>query len=134
MQSRMQSRIRPNLKCLTFEMPNSNYPQMAATPRTKNGAAEPHTAQSRMRRPGTTNGERQRQPLLERSLRKAYGCNRLQYYVSDLEEEEKTLLLYEGEGKLSRVRSKLIYRDFPRVRPCTGRDSTLVRKQIGLVL
>ena len=31
-------------------------------------------------------------------------------YVSDLEEREKTLLLYEGEGKLSRVRSRLIYR------------------------
>ena len=55
-------------------------------------------------------------------------------YVLDLEEGEKTLLLYEGEGKLSRVRSKLIYRDFPRVRPCTGRDSTLARKRIGLVL
>jgi len=32
------------------------------------------------------------------------------YYVLDLEEREKTLLLYEGEGKLSRVQSKLIYR------------------------
>ena len=31
-------------------------------------------------------------------------------YVSDLEKGEKTLLLYEGEGKLSRVRSRLIYR------------------------
>ncbi len=31
-------------------------------------------------------------------------------YVSDLEEGEKTLLLYEGEGKLSRIQSKLIYR------------------------
>src|SRR6266699_2377310 len=31
-------------------------------------------------------------------------------YVSDLEEGEKTLLLHEGEGKLSRVRSRLIYR------------------------
>ncbi len=41
-------------------------------------------------------------------------------YVSDLEEEEKTLLLYEGEGKLSKVWSRLIYRDFPRVRLCTG--------------
>ncbi len=55
-------------------------------------------------------------------------------YVSDLEEGEKTLLLHEGEGKLSRVRSRLIYRDFPGVRPCTGRDSTLARKRIGLVL
>ncbi len=31
-------------------------------------------------------------------------------YVSDFEEGEKTLLLHEGEGKLSRVRSRLIYR------------------------
>src|SRR6266699_189872 len=31
-------------------------------------------------------------------------------YVSDLEEREKTLLLHEREGKLSRVRSRLIYR------------------------
>jgi len=31
-------------------------------------------------------------------------------YVLDLEEREKTLLLHEGEGKLSRVRSRLIYR------------------------
>ncbi len=31
-------------------------------------------------------------------------------YVLDLEEGEKTLLLYEGEGKLSRMRSRLIYR------------------------
>ncbi len=31
-------------------------------------------------------------------------------YVSDLEEGEKTLLLHEGEGKLSRVQSRLIYR------------------------
>ncbi len=31
-------------------------------------------------------------------------------YVSDLEEEEKTLLLHEEEGKLSKVRSRLIYR------------------------
>src|SRR6266566_2210741 len=55
-------------------------------------------------------------------------------YISDLEEGEKTLLLYEGEGKLSKIRSRLIYRDFPGVRPCTGRDSTLARKRIGLVL
>ncbi len=34
----------------------------------------------------------------------------INYYVSDLEEREKTLLLHEGEGKLSRVRSRLIYR------------------------
>ncbi len=32
------------------------------------------------------------------------------YYVSDPEKGEKTLLLYKGEGKLSRVRSRLIYR------------------------
>ena len=31
-------------------------------------------------------------------------------YVSDLEEGEKTLLLHEGEEKLSRVQSRLIYR------------------------
>ncbi len=31
-------------------------------------------------------------------------------YVSDLEEGEKTLLLYEEEGKLSKIRSRLIYR------------------------
>ena len=31
-------------------------------------------------------------------------------YISDLEEREKTLLLYEEEGKLLRVQSKLIYR------------------------
>ncbi len=55
-------------------------------------------------------------------------------YVSDFVKGEKTLLLDEGEGKLSRVRSILIYRDFPRVRPYTGRDSTLARKRIGLVL
>jgi len=41
-------------------------------------------------------------------------------YVSDLEEREKTLLLHEGEGKLSRVQSRLIYRDFLGVRLCTG--------------
>ncbi len=55
-------------------------------------------------------------------------------YISDLEEGEKTLLLHEGEGKLSRVRFKLIYRDFPKVRPCTGRNSILTRKWIGLIL
>ena len=32
------------------------------------------------------------------------------YYISDLEEGEKTLLLYEREGKLSRIRFRLIYR------------------------
>src|SRR6266566_1148241 len=31
-------------------------------------------------------------------------------YVLDLEKGEKTLLLYKGEGKLSRVQSRLIYR------------------------
>ncbi len=31
-------------------------------------------------------------------------------YVSDLEKGEKTLLLYKEEGKLSRIRSRLIYR------------------------
>ncbi len=31
-------------------------------------------------------------------------------YVSDFEEGEKTLLLYEEEGKLSKVQSRLIYR------------------------
>ncbi len=31
-------------------------------------------------------------------------------YVSDLEEGEKTLLLHEEKGKLSRVQSRLIYR------------------------
>ncbi len=56
------------------------------------------------------------------------------YYVSDLEEGEKTLLLHKGEEKLSKVQSRLIYRDFPKVRPYTGRDSTLARKRIGLVL
>ena len=55
-------------------------------------------------------------------------------YISDFEEEEKTLLLYEGEGKLSRVRFRLIYRDFPEVRLYTEWDSTLARKRIGLVL
>ncbi len=38
-------------------------------------------------------------------MQMATGC-----YVSDLEEEEKTLLLHEGERKLSRVRFRLIYR------------------------
>jgi len=35
---------------------------------------------------------------------------RIYCYVSDLEKREKTLLLYEEEGKLSKVRFKLIYR------------------------
>ncbi len=69
------------------------------------------------------------QIIFESDLKTVYEC-----YVSDLEEGEKTLLLHEGEGKLSRVRSRLIYKDFPGVRPCTGRDSTLARKRIGLVL
>ena len=55
-------------------------------------------------------------------------------YVSDLEEGEKTLLLYKGEGKLSKVRFRLIYRDFPGVRLCTRRDFILAWKRIGLVL
>ena len=38
------------------------------------------------------------------------GCVDGCCYVSDLEEGEKTLLLHEREGKLSRVRSRLIYR------------------------
>ncbi len=31
-------------------------------------------------------------------------------YISNLEKREKTLLLHKGKGKLSRVRSRLIYR------------------------
>ncbi len=32
------------------------------------------------------------------------------YYISDLKKGKKTLLLYKREGKLSKVRSRLIYR------------------------
>ncbi len=37
---------------------------------------------------------------------------------------ENSIVVWKKE-KLSKVQSKLIYRDFPRVRPYAGRDSTL---------
>jgi len=53
-QSRMQSRMRPNLKCLTLEMPNSNYPQR---PQRREQRTEP---QSRMQRRAARNVQGQR--------------------------------------------------------------------------
>src|SRR6266566_8410577 len=46
----------------------------------------------------------------QRRYRSSCILNEMSCYVSDLEKGEKTLLLYKGEGKLSRVRSRLIYR------------------------
>ena len=53
-QSRMQSRMRPNLKCLTLEMPNSNYPQR---PQRRKQRTEP---QSHIQRRAARNVQGQR--------------------------------------------------------------------------
>ncbi len=53
-QSRIQSRIRPNLKCLTLEMPNSNYPQR---PQRRKQRTEP---QSHIQRRAARNVQGQR--------------------------------------------------------------------------